>query len=297
MQTYNIQTAPFQELTATPTALAANLSFDIIIDEEISLTNYCNALFKKIFELPQSQFPDFINYQCNKVKDAFSWINKLEKLIALNEEVFDNQKAKSRYIKLYNIIEHKRKEIQTTAVKEEKNKTPKKYINAENEERIFSFHETKTYINTLNNDNEKILYLMNECFEYKQATLEMINQKLQNYEVQCRNEIERIQTLQKFQSDFKQQSPSNNGQHTKLKLNCNLNVFVDVFYQMQTQLKEKGNPYLEATTQEIAAFVANNFIDKENQPISVNTIRTILTPSKSQKRPNSDKRIQINQAF
>lgn len=294
MKNYIIQTAPFQELVATRTTLTTNSTFDIIIDEEITLTSYCNALFKKIFELPQSQFPDFINYQCNKVKDAFSWLNKFEKFIASNEEAFDTKKVKCRYIKLYNIIENKRKEIQT---KEIKQKTPKKYINAESEERTFSFHETKIHINTLNNDSEKILYLMNECFEYKQATLEMINQKLQNYEVQCQNEIERIQALQKFQSDFKQQIPSNNIQYVKLKLNCNLNIFVDVLYQMQTELKEKGKPYLEATTQEIAAFVANNFIDKESHPINITTIRTILTPSKPQKRPNNDKRIQINKAL
>ena len=84
MQTYNIQTAPFQELVAMPTASATHLLFDIIIEEEINLITYCNTLFKKIFELPQSQFPDFINYQCSKVKNAFSWLNKLEKLIALN---------------------------------------------------------------------------------------------------------------------------------------------------------------------------------------------------------------------
>jgi hypothetical protein len=86
-QDQNIQTAPFVELVAVPSALAKNPVFDIIIDEKITLQNYCNALIEKIFTLRQSDFPAFIDYQSDQVKNTIVWLNKLEKLIANNEAI------------------------------------------------------------------------------------------------------------------------------------------------------------------------------------------------------------------
>ena len=53
----NMQTAPFVELLAVPSALAKNPLFDIIVEEKITIQNYCNALIAKILELNQPQFP------------------------------------------------------------------------------------------------------------------------------------------------------------------------------------------------------------------------------------------------
>ena len=43
-----MQTAPFVELLAVPSALARNPLFDIIVEEKINIQNYCNALIKRI---------------------------------------------------------------------------------------------------------------------------------------------------------------------------------------------------------------------------------------------------------
>ena len=79
-----------------PAALASNSPFDIIIEEEINLQSYCTALLQKIFDLPQSQFPAFVIYQCNQVKEAERWINKLEKLLANNEQIFTSKVVVTR---------------------------------------------------------------------------------------------------------------------------------------------------------------------------------------------------------
>ena len=96
-----MQTAPFVELLAVPSALAKNPLFDIIVEEKITIQNYCNALIAKILELKQSQFPAFIDYQFNQVKNPEVWICKLEKLLANNEAFFSSKTAMSRYNKLY----------------------------------------------------------------------------------------------------------------------------------------------------------------------------------------------------
>lgn len=164
-----IKTAPFPELLAVPTALAKNALFDIIIDEKVTLQNYCNALIEKIFTLRQSDFPAFIDYQSDQVKNTIVWLNKLEKLIANNEEIFASKHIMCRFTKLMNLIEDKRKEVQSSSVKDLKIKTPKRLINAESEDRYFSFSEVKTHIATLTNYPDKILYLNEEICEYKQS--------------------------------------------------------------------------------------------------------------------------------
>jgi len=42
------------------------------------------------------------------------------------------------------------------------------------------------------------------------------------------------------------------------------------------------------------ALICNNFVDKEGRKISPDTVRTILTPSKSDKRPKAHKRIDLD---
>ncbi|MCB6062428.1 hypothetical protein [Flavobacterium psychrophilum] len=159
-----MQTAPFVELLAVPQAKAKNPLFDIIVEDKITLQNYCNALISKMLELRQSQFPAFIDYQFNQVKNPEVWICKLEKLLANNEAFFSSKTAMSRYNKLYILIEKKRSELQSSRVKEPVAKTPKKFINAESEDRYFSFYEIKKQLVNCESDDEKILLLTKEMF-------------------------------------------------------------------------------------------------------------------------------------
>ena len=52
-----MQTAPFVELLAVPSALAKNPLFDIIVEEKITIQNYCNALIAKILEIASENDP------------------------------------------------------------------------------------------------------------------------------------------------------------------------------------------------------------------------------------------------
>lgn len=293
----NMQTAPFVELLAVPSALARNPLFDIIVEEKITIQNYCNALIAKILELKQSQFPAFIDYQFNQVKNPEIWICKLEKLLANNEAFFSSKTAMSRYNKLYFLIEKKRTELQSSRVKEPVVKTPKKFINAESEDRHFSFYEIKKQLDNINDDNQKILLLTKEMFEYQQANIEFINQKTPFYDAQCTKEIENIYALQKIQAaieeaqKLKLSSPKPN---KKLKFNGNLNQLVDMFYQLNRELFIDGKPYIDENTNDLADWIVNSFLDKEGKEISPLTVKTILKPSKEDKRPNTHKRLDID---
>lgn len=297
MQNYSVITVIFPEMITTKKSNVQNSGFEIIMDEDPTVQTYCTALFQKIMELPLSELHKFIQHQCSLMKSAVCWLNKFEKLIALNEDAFYSDKHKARFNKLLVHVNIKRLELENNPGNLSAQSIPKKLINAETEDRIFSFAEVRENIKKMDCDKQKILHLTTEIFEYQQAAVEAINPKLEKYDVLCQKEIDRIHTIGKLNEELNAKQPvaaNDNKQMQKLKINCNLNIFVDVLYQMQHELKEKGKPYLEATTQEIAEFMANNFVDKENQPVSIATVRTILTPSKIAKRPKAGKKIALS---
>ena len=291
----NMQTAEFVELLAVPQAQAKNPLFDIIVEDKINIQNYCNALIAKILELKQSQFPAFIDYQFNLVKNPEIWICKLEKLLANNEAFFSSKTAMSRYNKLYFLIEKKRTELQTSSVNEPVARTPKKFINAESEDRHFSFYEIKKQLDKINDDNQKILLLTKEMFEYQQANIEFINQKTPFYDAQCAKEIENIYALQKIQVAIEEaQKLKLDNQIPSNKMQFNGNQLVDIFYQLNRELFVDGKPYIDGNTNDLIALITNSFVDKDGKEISPQTVKTILKPSKEEKRPNTHKRIDID---
>lgn len=292
-----MQTAEFVELLAVSQAQAKNPLFDIIVEGNITIQSYCNALIAKILKLDQSQFPDFIDYQFNQVKNPEVWICKLEKLLANNEAFFSSKTALSRYNKLYILIDKKRTELQSSSVKTPITKTPKKFINAESEDRHFSFYEIKKQLEKISDDNQKILLLTKEMFEYQQANIEFINQKIPLYDNQCTKEIENIYALQKIQAAIEEaqnQKIGNQMPFKKMQINCNLNQFVDIYYQLSRELFVEGKSMIDGSVNDLVAIIVNSYVDKDGKEISPETVKTILTPSRTEKRPKPHKRIDID---
>lgn len=293
----HIQTASFVEMIVVKPALSSNPDFDITLDEKVSLQNYCNALIDKIFELTQSEIPAFINYQSNLAKEPIFWLNKLEKLIASNESLFMGKCALSRYNKLFYLIEKKRSDLQSSSIKETKINTPKKHINAENEDRYFSFYELKKQLDCTPCDNEKILLLTKEKHVYRQSNIEFINQKTPLFDEQCSKEIEQIYELGKLKSELEKSKPNNGNnqsQFNKIQFNCNVNQFVDIFYQLHRELFSNGKPIIDGNINDMVAMIINSFVDKDGNEISPQTVETILKPSRSDKRPKPHKRLDID---
>ncbi len=290
-----IKTSSFVEFIAVSSAQSNNTLFDIIINEEINLQTYCTALITKIFDLPQSKYSDFINYQTDLVKDELNWINKFEKLISRNESLFVTKTALCKYNKLFHILEKKREEIQSMRVRAAHKATPKRLINAEAEDRYFSFHEVKEHIEKLDNFNEKIIHLTEEIYEYKQADIISVNNKLQAYDEQCNQLIEKLQTIRKMKTEFENEkellennSNSVNNSKNKLQINGPLNIIAFAFKQMMTNVKPNGKPYLQHKIKDVAQFVCDSFVDEDGQPLSMSTVQTYLSPNRTDKDPNGD---------
>lgn len=291
----NLKTTPFPEFVTSTSSNSINPLFDIVIDENVNLENYCRALIQKVFDLPQSKFGLFIEYQTELVKDELKWINKFEKLITLNEELFSDKKVFCRYNKMYHYIDKKRDELQIISTKRNSKSTPKRLINAEAEDRYFSFHEVKEHIDKIDNFNEKLIYLTEEIFEYKNADIISKNGKLLDYDIQCNQLIEKLQTIRRMKTDFEKEKAQNENNpgttenpKIKLQLNGPINIVTNAFKQMMVNIKPNGKPYIQYKIKDVAQFICDNFVDENGQPLSQATIQTYLSPNRTDKDPNSD---------
>ena len=292
-----VKSVPFLEQMTVIPIQSTNTNLDVIIEEQNTLEKYCNALIDKLLKLPQTQFSNFINHQLEQVKSPLNWLDSFDLLIAENEKHFVENSLLFKYNKLCNLIEKKRDLLQCSTVKPIKPTIAKRYINAESEDRYFSFYEIKKQFNALDDVNEKILLLTKEKHEYKQANIEFLNQKLPLFDEQCCKEIEQIYEMQTIKSSIDKLKPAatiNPNTFAKLQFNCNVNQFVDVFYQLSRELFVDGKPMIEGNINDIATMIVNTFVDKDGKEISPQSVKTILQPSREDKRPNTQKRINLN---
>lgn len=287
----------FPETTSIAKEEMENPLFDITEEEIGENASYCKVLINKILNLPYALLPDFFSHHCNLISDQVKWLNKLEKLISENEEIFVNATMRGRMMKCYTIIERKRKELELIRNRHIKRKPPMQYVNAECEKRYFSFKETKNRLDELQDYTQKIMFLTKEKFDYEQASIDFINPKLPDYSSQCQKEIDQIQHLNRLTNEFsiEQMNKNKNGMpFNKLKINCNINQLVDIFYQLHRELFTNGKPIIDGNINDFVAVIVNSFTEKDGRELSPETVKTMLTLSKSDKRPKPHKRIDID---
>ncbi|MFV0201383.1 hypothetical protein OBJ99_11110, partial [Empedobacter falsenii] len=267
--------------------------FDIIEVQPLTNDGYCQALIDKVFEISHSEIADFIKHHLLYVKDKLHWINKFEKLVSVNESLFKKQRNKTKLIKIISSADLIRSSlIKPLAVKDDDRPTPR-YINADSEERYFSFYKTQQDLEQMEDYCDQIIFLTNEKYEYEQANIHFINPKLPEYSEQCNKKIEHLQHIRRLQEEL-QVVKEEKCNYNKLQFNGNVNQLVDIFYQLNRELFVNGRSYLEGNVNDIAKMITYSFADKDGNKLSIETVKTILTPSREEKRPNNAKRIDVD---
>lgn len=298
--------SPFVEHPIVDVAHYDAGEFDISIFEEgqpsnflnkskFNLEQYCKCLLHKLFTIQKSKIKPFIQYQCDKMQEPIVWLNKLEKLIDLNRELFTTKDQVIKFEKSLMIIEVMRDVI------EQKKQTP---------DSKFNFVKLKSDIKQYNYE-ERVSYLMEAKTEYLQNKPKIIDVNETPFDEKINLELDLIKSQQKLN---KKQNTSNNQEvnspksptkNTKsptdscrtsvglFQFNCQTNIFVDVFFQLTKEISVDGKPLLNAGFNELAQFITDNFIDKNGNPLSLNTVKTILNTSRPEKRPSSEKRINL----
>lgn len=295
-----IKTAPFQEHPIANKTQLEPHEFDIstfesmppdfISNGNFSLEQYCRCLLQKLFTLNKSKIKPFLQYQCRQIKDPFFWLNKLEKIIDLNREHFTGKEQKIKIEKTLIVIELLRQEIESG-----------KIIPTNR----FNFNHIKQQLKSYPSVEDKLLYLMETKTEYLQNRPSYTNPGEVPFDEKCELEIallknQRRLSKKRLENFVSQGNKSPLGPFkkspeptSKSKINTNLNRFVDIFYRLMYENKVNDKPTLEAQPQVIAEMISAWFIDKDGNEISVETVKTILKPSRFEKRPKGNNRISI----
>ncbi|MES2565567.1 MAG: hypothetical protein V4565_01795 [Bacteroidota bacterium] len=280
--------SPFIEHPIVDVALFDAGEFDVTIIEKGASTNfrkegifdltlYCQCLLQKLFSLPKSKIKPFIQYQCMRVNDSLVWINKLEKLMDLNHELFATRDQKIKRDKVLMVIELLRQDIECreqVSVKQ------------------FDFNAIKHTLTTYDTPEEQLRLLYEAQADYLQNKPRGAEAGIP-FDEKCRVEIEKIENLRLLKKKGKHRETN-----VKLKTASNrlvirgqINILVDAFYQMLHEKKANGQSYLSANASQITQFIVNNFVDKDEQPLSESTVRTMLSPNKVDKRPKMDRKV------
>jgi hypothetical protein len=92
---------------------------------------------------------------------------------------------------------------------------------------------------------------------------------------------------------------TNNSPFTKIHWNGQINVLVDVFISLASKYQVNGKPAITASREQIQSMILNNFTDKEGRDISEETIKTLLKPTRTDKRlkEQSPKKIDLSGFF
>lgn len=294
LRTY--RNSAFLEFTSVKITENFDALFDVEKTQEENLTSYCQNLMNKIFQLRYSHIPNFLKHHCAIADNPMQWLNKFEKLISVNENLFLKDKNESRLIKFQTCIELKRFKLRYEDTHKSTLRLNKTHINAESEDRYFSFRDVKEKLNSIKIFEEKIVYLTHQKYDYQQSVIDFVNKNLPSFDEQCNNEIARLIEVKKLEEQITKNSTSHQRKKVlgnKIRVNSNLNQLVDVFFQLNRELFIEGKPFLDANSSDFVALICNNFVDKDGYEISQATVETILRPSKYDKRPKSHKRVDI----
>lgn len=294
-----VQIAPFKEHPIINYTIIEPLEFDIIafgpdhapdfiVSGKFSLQQYCTCLLHRLFLLDKSDIKPFIQYQYEQLAEPLIWLNKFEKLIDLNRVLYTTQDRVMKMEKALVIIELFRQDIQTNKISPASR---------------FNFDKLKLKVKSYTTVEEKLLYLAEAKTEYLQNKPAQVPPGEVPFDEKVQLEIDLLKTQTKLskkrQQTFADQknksplSPLKKSQQSpaKFQINSNLNVFVDIFFQLMHEKKINGKPYLDASPNELCEMIATYFKDKDGHDISIDTIKTILKPSRFEKRPKGSGRI------
>ena len=293
----NLQEVSFIEMPISAFIEADKKVHPKSFEKDLSLKDYCFAIFEKIMTIGLSEINEFINAQSLETKNPVQWLNQFEKLIVLNIEYFETKKLQHRHTKFISQIDIKRESLIATKNTPAQQKSINKDVACIAGEKVFNFTEVQAKLNTFNSFIEKKKYLKKVLHEYKQSDPDIVYTKVKPFDKQVEAELKYNEELEEMES--KSNSNQTNGTtignlKNKIQFNGNINQLGDIFYQLHRELFISGKPYIDGSINDLVAVIVNSFVDKDGKELSPETIKTTLTPSKTDKRPKPHKRIDIN---
>lgn len=284
-------TVTFDEHPSQPRDTRNELA--IVIQGRFSDEKYAQAIFQKILQIGLSEVPKFLQYHCDRVKMPATWLNNLEKLIKENIDQFNNARLKHRHTKLISQIDIKRHSLEEANLYGR----ARSHVNGYNEFTEFCFIEVKNHIQTFDTLEEKIIYLKDEIYDYRQSPPLFVKTSLPAFDQLCEIEIERLKKQEALKEKLNKKKASTSNATTRLPFNGELKVLCDVYFKMMNTKTKDGYPMLPWTITQATEHICNSYCLPDGTSLSQATVRTYLSPSKAESRPKKHKEINIDDTY
>ncbi len=261
-----------------------------IIDGIFSIQDYCSQLVRKFNTLRPVELMPFLEHQCRPLKDPIGWLNQLEKLLHVNTGFFIHSGQTNKMVHLLTLIEQKKSRLKALRFSHPLHLT-EPFVTYNN-----NFQALLEELKKLDSYEDKITLLIKRKTEYLQNEPPFISKHIKPLDKLIDLEIDKLQQIQLLHSQKKDsgnQAGKEETDNKRIQFNAQLNILVDVFYQMKNKLSVNGKPYIGVSIQEITDMIVQNFLDKDGNKISPATVRTILSPNRPEKRPKQDKGISV----
>lgn len=238
---------------------------------------YCKCLLHKLFSLTKSKINPFIQFQCNKMQEPIVWLNKFEKLIDINQDLFTTKQQAKSFEKALTAIDIIRHDY------EHQSNLPANK---------FDINQVKNKLKDYPIFEDKLSFLCEMETEYKQLRPVIHNAGIVPFDEQIGLEIDKLTKQEALKEKSKQRNSHAITQTTntkpQLKLNCNLNFYVDVFFQLSQEKQ-----FISGSLRDIAEYIASGVLDKDGNPVSPDSVYSMLKPSNFDKRPKGNSRFKL----
>jgi hypothetical protein len=300
-QSLKIKPVQFSEHPIVDMAQIEPMKFDVsscglksqssfIVNGDFLIGDYCEALLLKIINLFKSELLDFLEYQCSKLKKPLEWLDNIETLIDINTGYFNDECKQAKLNKIDISIQalkvnykHIRKPLKEHLV----NWTE---ILPLNNMSRFDINVVKFDLAKLDTYSEKKAYLIELKADFQQSENICSISANKSFGILLDIEFEKLENLHQIPVESKTVKLDSIRPRQKLRINGNTNIFIDIFYRLLNEYKPEGKPFIDGTSTEIANLIVENFANRDGKNLSINTVQTILSPSRVEKRPSCDKR-------
>lgn len=238
---------------------------------------YCKLLLERVLNLNSVLLTRFLNFQCELLKRPCSWLTSLDMLLEYNADFLIEINLGKKLNTVMKLVNDKRTEYQ---------QVPSFYREDDFEEdNPYRIDLVKIELDKLKTYREKKVYLLRMKTDYLQNQYNYDKEDGVDFDVQIELELDYLKKLEQIDGNESVQSNAVwNGQ---------INQLVDMFFQCLNIKASNGNPLLEVSNEQLVQIIKNTFCKKDGTRFSMSTIRTILKPTRYDKRPKGHKRIDV----
>ncbi len=245
---------------------------------------YCKLLLEKMLNLNSVLLSRFLDYQCSLFTRPYSWLSSLDMLLESNIDLLIELNLGKQLNGVLNLINAKRTEFQHV---------PRVYREDDfGNDNPYRFDSIKLQIDKLETYHAKKAFLLRMKTDYLQNQFKYDREDEVGFDVQIDLELAYLKAVLEM---HKEDDYSLLTKPMVVTWELPQNILIDFFYQCLNKEMPNGKKGISNSKKFIEQFLSTHFSLPDGKLFSPTSIRTIMTPSRFEKRPNSEDRIGLEE--